>query len=172
MRLSDDTESLSIEVPAEWKDVSTGIWNVGGKPVGVFIAAAPDLSSFYASHAEAGVFFGASPDLMGSIQRASRAQTSNAVIGQLLADEAGRRQGSCQNGGRFAYHDNFYLGNYDLTLNCASGNRGEIDLVSLPPSQQYITLLRIHLNSQADLNAATHILNTFQVTNPALKDDD
>lgn len=170
MRLTDDTGSLSIEVPTAWTDVGTGVWTVGGKALGVYIAAAPDLGSFNASRAEPGIFFGASTQI-ASIQGANRTQTPNSFIGQMLTNEAMVRPGVCQNGGRFAYQDNFYLGNYDLTLNCSTGNRGEIDLVTLPPSQQYFTLLRIHLNSHADLDAATHILDTFQVTNPTLKDD-
>jgi hypothetical protein len=145
---------------------------VGGKAVGVFIAAAPDLGSFYTSRAGAGVFFGASTDLAGNSQGTNRAPTANSVIGQMLTNETGHHQGLCQDGGRFAYHDNFYLGSYDLSLNCTLGNRGEIDLVTLPPSQQYVTLLQIHFNSQADLDAATHIFDTFQVINPALKEDD
>jgi len=172
MRLSDDNETMSIEVPSEWGDVETGDWIVRGKTVGVFIAAAPDLGNFYASRANPGVFFGASRDLAGRAQGTNLALTGNPAIGGLLADEASRRPGRCQAGGRFAYHDNFYTGNYDLSLNCMAGSRGEITLVTMPPSQQYLTLVRIHVNSQADLDAATHILDTYQVDDPSLKGDE
>jgi hypothetical protein len=172
MRLSDDTGTISIEVPAEWGDVATGSWKIQGKDIGVFIAAAPDLGNFYASRAEPGVFFGASHDLSGIFQAPNLTLTSNPAIVQRLIDAAGNQQGRCKDGGRFNYHDNFYSGNYTLGLNCLSGSQGEITLVTMPPSQQYITLLRIHVNSQADLDAATHIMDTFQVEDPRLSDDD
>jgi len=42
----------------------------------------------------------------------------------------------------------------------------------MPPSQQYLALLRIHITSRADIDAATHILDTYQVLNSSLKDED
>jgi hypothetical protein len=170
--LTDDVDALSMETPSDWSDIETGPWIVQGQTVGIFIAAAPDLGAFYASRAEPGVFFGASRDLVGSTRVMSPAEVTNPVIGKVLLDEEGSRQGRCQDGGRFSYRDNFYLGDYDVSLNCASGSRGEITLVTMPPDQQYMMLLRIHITNQADMAAAAHILDTYQVINPSLKDED
>ena len=172
VRLTDDSDFLSIEIPAEWSDVETDRWVVRGQDIGIYIAAAPDLSQFYDSHSQPGVFFGASIVLVGNQRVANGALTTHPALRQLLSDEKASRRGQCQDGGRFSYQDNFYLGNYDLYLKCQSGSPSQIVLVSMPPSQQYLTLLRIHITSEADLDAASHIFESYQVLNSSLEDDD
>jgi hypothetical protein len=171
MSVTDDVESMTMQVPSEWHDVETGRWIVKGQDVGIFIAAAPDLDRFYESSSEPGVFFGASRDLAGSKRVANPALMLNPAILNLLSDEHGNHQGRCRDGGRFAYENDFYRGQYDVYLNCVQAGQGELVVVTMPAHQEFITYLRITIINQSDLAAAAHILDTYQVTNPRLQDD-
>ena len=58
VRVTDDLETISMQIPSHWRDVETGPWLVKGKEQGIFIAASPNLDNYYASGNEPGVFFG------------------------------------------------------------------------------------------------------------------
>ncbi|MEE9206580.1 MAG: hypothetical protein V3U50_06325 [Acidimicrobiia bacterium] len=58
--VSDDSGALSIEVPAEWGDVSGSEWVVDGRRVGPTVTAAPDVDAWYSSWDTPGVFVGVS----------------------------------------------------------------------------------------------------------------
>ena len=171
IRVTDDTESMSMRVPSEWDDVETGPWIVQGKEVGIFIAAAPNLDRFYGDGAEPGVFFGASRDLAGNTRVTNPAHTLNPAILRLLSRERGNNWGRCRDSGRFAYENDFYRGQYDLYLDCVRTGHGELVIVTMPAHQEFITYLRITVANQGDLDAATHILDTYQVLNTHLEDD-
>ena len=57
---SDDSGTLSIEVPREWVDVSGSEWVVDGREVGSSVTAAPDVDAWYSSWDTPGVFVGVS----------------------------------------------------------------------------------------------------------------
>lgn len=57
---SDDSGTLSIEVPREWVDVSGSEWVVDGREVGPSVTAAPDVDAWYSSWDTPGVFVGVS----------------------------------------------------------------------------------------------------------------
>ena len=57
---SDDSGTLSIEVPGEWVDVSGSEWVVDGREVGPSVTAAPDVDAWYSSWDTPGVFVGVS----------------------------------------------------------------------------------------------------------------
>jgi hypothetical protein len=169
-RVMDDIESISMRVPRSWRDVESGPWVVDDQTVGRYIAAAPDLYQ-YSVGSGPGVFFGVSTSLAGNQKVSNPALMVNPAISQLLLHEQNQKQGQCQSNGRFAYSDNHYQGDYDLYLDCINGQTGQIVLATMPAHQNYISLVRITINSEADLIAANTILNTFQVLNPSLEDE-
>ena len=57
---SDDSGTLSIEVPGQWIDVSGSEWVVDGREVGPSVTAAPDVDAWYSSWDTPGVFVGVS----------------------------------------------------------------------------------------------------------------
>jgi hypothetical protein len=170
VRVTDDIEAMSLQVPIEWNDIQTGTWTVRGRDVGLFIKASADLNHF-ASSDEPGVFFGVSRELADAPAVSNPALTLNPAILRLLSDQKANRQGRCRDSGRFAYQDNFFRGDYDLYLDCTEGGVGEIVLVTMPAHQSYLTFLRINLRSADDLYAATHILESYQVLNGSLADE-
>lgn len=58
--VSDDSGTLSIEVPIEWGDMSGSGWVVDGRQIGPAVTAAPDLDAWYSSWDTPGVFVGVS----------------------------------------------------------------------------------------------------------------
>jgi hypothetical protein len=169
-RVTDDIESISMRVPRSWRDVESGLWVVDGQTVGRYITAAPDLHEF-TDGSGSGVFFGVSRSLVGNQAVSNPALMVNPAVSQLLLREQNQKRGRCQNNGRFAYADNYYQGEYDLYMDCSTGQTGQIILATTPAHQSYISLVRITVNSEADLIAANQILNTFQVLNPSLEDE-
>ena len=57
---SNDSGTLSIEVPGEWVDVFGSEWVVDGREVGPSVTAAPDVDAWYSSWDTPGVFVGVS----------------------------------------------------------------------------------------------------------------
>jgi serine protease Do len=58
--VSDDSGTLSIEVPIEWGDMSGSGWVVDGRQIGPTVTAAPDIDAWYSSWDAPGVFVGVS----------------------------------------------------------------------------------------------------------------
>jgi hypothetical protein len=170
-RVTDDIESISMRVPTEWDDIETGPWMRNGRQIGIFIAAAPDLDKFYNSDLEPGVFFGVSRDLAGKNRVTNPALVLNPAVGQVLGTERANRQNRCRHGGRFGYQNDFFRGEYDSFLDCKRAGQGELVIVTMPAHQEFVTVLRIGVVTQADLDAAAHILDTYQVLNPSLDDE-
>jgi serine protease Do len=61
-RISDDSGTLSIEVPRDWTDRSGRPWSIAGDDVGPALSAAPDLDAWYATWGTPGVFVGLAID--------------------------------------------------------------------------------------------------------------
>ena len=171
VRVTDDLETISMQVPSHWREIETGPWLIRGNRQGIFIAASPNLERYYASANEPGVFFGVSRDLAGTQKVSNPKYGLNPAILKLLSDEKGKRQGRCRDAGRFPYRDSFYGGRYDLYLDCVDGKEREMVVVSMPAHQEFIALVQITIASDADLEAAMRILDTYQVLNSSLEDD-
>jgi hypothetical protein len=150
--VKDDSEAITVDVPTAWNDVETGRWMYRGRDVGVFIAASADLQAFNSRKPEPGVFIGVSHTL---------AHEGNDQ-GILNFEQNGHAQG-CKRQGRSNYKDPFYAGQSDLYVQCAAGGRNRMVVVALPANREWLILLRITAKSDADLQAATKIFQTFQV---------
>jgi serine protease Do len=157
-RVTDDHEMLTVNIPYEWRDIDMGPWMYQGEDVGVFIAASTDLDKFYGRQREPGVFIGA--------MRASPEA--------ILAVEQNAHSRHCKKSGRFNYKDPFYAGLYDLYTDCIRrGGHQYIVAAAAPADGAYLILIRISVVSQADLEAATKIFESFQmVSNRRLLTED
>lgn len=58
--VADDSGSISVEVPAEWGDVSGSGWVIDGQQLGPAIVAASDVDAWYSSWGTPGAFVGVS----------------------------------------------------------------------------------------------------------------
>lgn len=151
-RVTDNEEKITVQVPVEWSDIETGAWTYQGRDVGVFVAASGDLANFYSSRSQPGVFIGVSNALARTYGEAG-----------LLGLEKRDLSRQCAHKGRFDYKNQFYAGQYDQFANCATGTPNLLVFTTATADQKSLIMLRIVLVSDADLEAADMIMNTFQV---------
>ena len=159
-RVTDNEEKITVEVPVEWSDIETGAWTYQGREVGVFVAASGDLANFYSTESQPGVLIGVSHSLA----------TTYGEDG-LLGLEKRDLSRQCLHKGRFDYQNQFYAGQYDQFTNCATGTPNLLVFTTTSADQKSLILLRIVVVSEADLEAADIIMNTFQVLGDPERDE-
>ena len=149
--ITDNEEKIRVQVPVEWGDIETGMWDFKGKKSGVFLAASADLANFYATRSQSGVIIGVSHSLAQSYDKDS-----------LLGLEKRDLSRQCVHKGRFDYKNQFYSGKYDHFTNC-SGTPGLMVFTTASADGKSLIMIRIAVVSEADLEAVDTIINTFQV---------
>lgn len=159
-RVTDSEEKITVQVPIEWNDIETGAWTYQGRDVGVFVAASTDLAGFYSTRSQPGVFIGVSHSL-------AHTYNENGLLG--LEKSSLARQ--CLHKGRFDYKNQFYAGQYDQFTNCATGTPNLLVFTTASADRKSLILVRTVLVSEADLEAADMIMNTFQVLGDPEHDD-
>ncbi|NLG52122.1 MAG: PDZ domain-containing protein [Chloroflexi bacterium] len=148
--LEDDTGALYVEVPAAWHEVDGSVMlSDDGQVIAASIVASPDIASYEDTYADPGVQFIASR-VLGEVYD----------IDSLL-DELGFEE--CSYDGRYDYEDSMYTGKYDLYVECAGEDIAAIIVAAEPPERDYVIVVIIQVTTEADLEAAERILNTFQV---------
>jgi hypothetical protein len=157
--ITDNEEKIKVQVPTEWSDIETGVWNFRGKNVGVFVAASADLGNFYSTRSQPGVLIGVSRSL-------ARTYNKEGLLG-LERRELSRQ---CVHKGRFDYQNQFYSGQYDHFANC-SGTPGVLIFTAASADQKSLILIRIVVVSEADLQAVDTIMSTFQVLGDPERDE-
>lgn len=162
----DDSDTITMKVPKEWKDMDLGHWVHEGKSIGHFITAATDLGRFDALEAESGVFMGVyaphSHQDPGSPAVALTLEEQLELLGLLQLEQA-EISSECNTEGHYDYVDMFYQGEYDFYVDCSQGTHQVLVISSKPTHESYIILLRITITSAADIEAASKILDSFQV---------
>lgn len=152
--VTDNSESLKMEVPNEWTDINGNNWEFEGEAVGPGLNASADLQAYNDTWEEPGAFLGASVSLAQSY-----------TVDQML--DAFDYSRDCEKEGRFDYADELYSGKYDFWKNCGPENTSFVILSTMPDDQSYITMIQILIKSEADLEAMERILTTFEVTGAA-----
>jgi hypothetical protein len=149
--ITDNEEKIRVQVPVEWGDIETGVWDFKGKKSGVFLAASADLASFYSTRSQSGVLIGVSHSLAQTYDKEG-----------LLGLEKRELSRQCVHQGRFDYKNQFYSGKYDHFTNC-SGTPGLMVFTTASADGKSLIMIRIAVVSEADLEAVNTIINTFQV---------
>ncbi len=146
VRVEDDYGAIKMEVPAEWDDVDGSPWtNDGGEILGSKLTASPSGEG-----ENPFVYFGAMP-------------LSEAFDPDELLDSADFGDMCEEYGGRSDYEDQLYTGKYDYYTGCGDTDSVVFVVVAAPDDQAYLTLVMIQAISKADLEAADHIFDTFEV---------
>lgn len=149
--ITDDTESIELDVPSAWSDYRTDSFVLDGEPVAPLIQAAPDLGVWYSGFSEPGVFFSAMTSLGGLVDE------------DWLLDTFDQRP-ACVYEGRFDdYDDGLYTGKYDRWSNCEGTDTQVIVVTAGPEDRSFIAVVEVQLVSEADLEALDMILATFKV---------
>lgn len=170
--ISDDLETIVLDVPAEWKDIDLGHWTHNDHSIGHFIMASRDLGRFESQEAEAGVFMGVyTPHKHqgdGGFQSLFL-QDKLELLGLREVEEQNISR-ECDSEGRYGYQDMFYQGEYDFYVDCSQGEHQILVISTKPSYENYMVLLRITITNRADVLAAAEILDSYQVVGTPGKD--
>lgn len=71
--------------------------------------------------------------------------------------------GACEYDDRYEYDDGTYKGKYDRWINCGETNASIFILAALPEDQSHVAVIQVTAESEEDLEAQKHILDTFKV---------
>lgn len=138
---SDDSGTLSIEVPGEWVDVFGSEWVVDGREVGPSVTAAPDVDAWYSSWDTPGVFVGVSTtDFSPQIGDFSGICTTGKVDGRSIGTLSGTVQTWSQCGGE---SNDFYV------------------FVGGPADASYTVLVQLVSLNGTGLETLERVLETF-----------
>ena len=105
--VTDDYDSILLEIPSSWSDVDGSPWVVDGNIWGASIYAAPDISGFINTWNVPGVMFNASDYLATQIGYQQLLDARFAVFSQ-----------ACEYDGRYDYQDALYRGKLDIFVQC------------------------------------------------------
>ena len=141
--VSDDSGSISVEVPAEWADLD----GVANPNFGPSLYAATDIRSFLDTF-----------DTPGVIIEATSARTAADI--QSTLDEIDFST-QCTYQGRDVYGDALYLGSFDLYTDCGGGTTSIFVVAVTPSDGTFLARLLIQAVEPRDLDAADQIFNTF-----------
>lgn len=161
--VKDDSNSIQVDVPAEWTDVDGSEWDQtwtldNGNSynfTAASISASTDLTSYNNGYDTPGMFFAASADM--------------AKIGgymQLLEGLRPWYNSDCTLDGTYDYSDTVYEGKYDVWKNCGLNNTMVVSLAARPINDPtgYLIVVEVKIVTDADLDALDQILNTFNTT--------
>jgi serine protease Do len=161
-QVTDDTGSITMEVPTDWQEVDGSNWTLDDVAIGAAITTAPSIQDWNNSFTVPGVFFGASNEFAkygGYIQ----------FLDLYTGPDGFNYRGNCKysSGQRYDYDDGVYRGRYDYFYNC--GGQGGYDAyvlsaVSKESQGAYIIIIAVQV-PPGDDNAqiVQHIFDTFLV---------
>jgi serine protease Do len=144
--ITDDTGTLTMEVPVEWSDVNGTAWTQDDAEIGPALSASPDLDGFNNTWETPGVFFGVSDQLTMTVEE---------YLDSLDFSE------SCTFDSRSDYSDGVYTGFYDLWTNCGDAGSSFVVIAAKPEDGSYMALVQVQVVGDADLDAVDRIMNTF-----------
>lgn len=148
LSITDDTGTLTVEVPAGWSDVDTSPGDMDGATV-PYIAAAPDLDSFLNTWGTPGLQFGA-------------LDAASWTVEDLLA--ANDASAECSDGGRHDYTDGAFEGTYQVWEGCGGTDAVYVVLASQSlTGGDHVYLTIVQAVSEADLEALDHVFATFNL---------
>jgi serine protease Do len=162
VNVSDDSNSIALDVPSEWSQVDGKAWQADWTlPDGrVFSFTAPsinasaNLDAYNSGYSESGVFFAASDEL---------SQIGGFI--QLLDGVRPWYEGDCKFDSRSDYSDQLYEGKYDLWKDCGPDNTWVLILAARPQDNKtaFLILVEVKITKDADLDALDRILSSFLV---------
>ena len=148
--VTDESEALSVEIPAEWSDIDGTIWEVDGEELGPSLTAAPSIVDYEETWSTPGLFFTSSSSLIQEMDETGLLEFFE------FSDE-------CTFDERVDYADDLYTGYYDVWTDCGGEGTFYIVLAATPESRDYLILLEMQALTQADLEAVDRIFDSFIV---------
>lgn len=155
--VNDDTFRLFMQVPAEWSDVSGESVSIDLDDrtyVSAAIQASPNIDDAWNSYSTPGVFLFVSEELAADYDAASLLDAAP------FGEEWGR---DCHYDGRYEIERELYSGLYDQYSDCGDVGGVIFALVAAPENGNFLAYLLIQVVTEADLEAAGQIWNTFYI---------
>lgn len=151
--VSDDSGAITVEVPAEWGEVN-GVASpiIEGEEDGPALTASPDIDGFVDTYEVPGVQIRASSGILQEYDE-------DTLLDNFDFSNACERDGERQD-----YDDGTYTGRIEAWTNCDGVESQEILAVAATPQDRSF-MVHVHIQSvsQADVEAAQRILETFVV---------
>jgi serine protease Do len=139
-----------IEIPESWNDIDGSPWtDDNGDVLGAALQASPDLQGFLDDQAPGVMFLATSLD----------GESFDAAEYLDLLDFSD----NCAYEGRSEYEDALYTGLYDLYTDCGNTDNVLFVVVSAPEDETFLTMLVVEAMTEADLEAADRIFDSFEV---------
>ena len=149
--LQDDAGIMYVEVPDTWSDTDQSDWEIDDEVVGTRLRAVPDLEAFVDDWSIPGIIFSYSDSVQDTYDPLDLLDTID------YAD-------SCTYVGRTELDDDAYFsGAFDEYEECGDTDTSAFIAVLLPEDEDYLIGLEIYANSDEDLAAQDHIIDTFDV---------
>lgn len=150
--VTDDSGALTMEVPVEWSDVSSGAWSFQNEEVGASLSAATDIQAWQDTYDVPGVFMGASRALIGEYSEE-----------EFLDLPDNDFSDSCTYGGRESYDDGTYAGVLDRWTDCDGTGAEFVNIAATTDSRAFLVLVQINSPS-GDTAGRDLVTRTFQVS--------
>lgn len=147
--ITDDFDSIYVEVPVEWGQVDGAPWEDEEGLLGGSIIAAPDIAGFTDTYGTPGLQIWASNQLGGG------------PMSELV--DFFDFSGDCTLDGRYDYEDSKYTGAYDLYVDCGGVGSVIIVLAAEPADGSHAVIILGQAITEADLEAMDTVLDTFNV---------
>lgn len=152
--VTDETGTLTMDVPSAWTDVVNGNFELNDTDVGVSMGAAADYDAYVSSFKEPGAYMAASSSL---------AQEHPDDVEEVVLEDRDFA-GACTKDGRYDdYDDGTYTGKYEVWVNCDGGNNAFSVLAAVPQDRSFVVLVETNMVNEGDLDAQKKIWNTFEV---------
>jgi serine protease Do len=148
--ITDDYGVLEVEVPQEWNDIDGSAWIVEDTEIGAALSASTDLIGLNETFDTPGLFFGASSSLVTEYDPSTFLDDVNFLDGCVLD-------------GRYDYDDGYYVGYYDLYVDCGDALSSIINIAAEPEDGSFLVWVVAQLVTDADVDALSRIVDTFQV---------
>jgi serine protease Do len=156
--ITDDTETLSVEVPTAWSQTDGSLWLLDGETIGVSVVAAANVDNFLNSWTESGVRFRAS-----STDTILELTGSSSITTEEFLDIFDWSE-SCTFDSRVEYTDPLYTGSYDLWTDCGGEDVLYLVLSATPEGGEFLILVEVQIYTDADIDALQHIFDSFIAT--------
>ena len=154
--VENDSGNLSAEVPSEWNDLYTGYDGTfegedvdAGEGVGPAITASTDMNAWVAGDPVSGMYMLASREL---VQEFNEDQLVDLSLSDLSPCDAGERQD---------FDRPPYSGKIQ-TWDCRGDGSTIFKLGAVPEGRECAIVLQIKTYSEAEREAARHLLDTFE----------
>lgn len=148
--ISDDSGTLTVEVPAEWSDVDGAPITLDDGTELQNVSAAPDLAAFFGDWSSPGL----------SLTATQQDMTPDEMLDQLISGAAE----ACEDNGRDDYDDGLYQGRIQYYGNCGGIGAATIGIAASPPEGGFTAFVIVQLASEADIAVLDRIVQTFTVS--------